>query len=110
MKLRGGITKYLLKKAVLGTAGEPALVPRTSVHRAKKGFGIPVARWIRMELKAEFQATLDRDWPASLGMFDRREIARLYQEHISRAANNYKELWALFMLANWAHEYLPSGN
>ena len=52
MKLRGGVTKYLLKKAVLGTAGRAGLVPRSSVHRAKKGFGIPVARWIRKEMKA----------------------------------------------------------
>jgi asparagine synthase (glutamine-hydrolysing) len=110
MKLRGGATKYLLKKAILGTAGERALVPEGSVHRAKKGFGIPVARWIRKELKSEFQDALERDWPASLGMFDRREIARLHQEHQSRAANNYKELWALFMLANWAREFLRSAN
>jgi asparagine synthase (glutamine-hydrolysing) len=108
MKLRGGVTKYLLKKAVVGRAGEPGLVPESSVHRAKKGFGIPVARWIRRELKAEFQDVLEHNWPASLGMFDRGEIARLYHEHKSRAANNYKELWALFMLANWARDYLPS--
>jgi asparagine synthase (glutamine-hydrolysing) len=110
MKLRSGVTKYLLKKAVLGTAGARALVPRTSVHRPKKGFGIPVARWIRKDLKAEFRETLLSDWPAPLDMFDRREIARLYQDHISRAANNYKELWALFMLANWARNYLPAAN
>jgi asparagine synthase (glutamine-hydrolysing) len=108
MKLRGGITKYLLKKAVLGAAGRSGLVPRSSVHRAKKGFGIPVARWIRQEMKAEFQETLLDDWPASLCMFDRREIARLHKEHVGRAANNYKELWALFMLANWARNYLAS--
>ncbi len=110
MKLRRGITKYLLKKAVLGTDGRPGLVPRSSVHRAKKGFGIPVARWIRKEMKAEFRDTLVGDWPASLGMFDRREIARLHEEHVGRAANNYKELWALFMLAKWARNYLPAAN
>jgi asparagine synthase (glutamine-hydrolysing) len=108
MKLRGGITKYLLRKAALGTNGRPGLVPKSSVHRAKKGFGIPVARWIRKEMNAEFKATLLHEWPAALGMFDRREIARLHQEHVGRAANNYKELWALFMLANWARNYLSS--
>ncbi|HKI18886.1 MAG TPA: asparagine synthase (glutamine-hydrolyzing) [Isosphaeraceae bacterium] len=109
MKLRGGVTKYLLKKAVLGTAERPGLVPRQTVHRAKKGFGIPVARWIRKDLKTEFREAIVDDWPASLDMFDRRQIAQLHQEHVSRAANNYKELWALFMLANWARNYLPSG-
>jgi asparagine synthase (glutamine-hydrolysing) len=107
MKLRGGVTKYLLKRALLGTAKASGLVPRQTVHRAKKGFGIPVARWIRKELRAKFRETLIGDWPAALDMFDRREIARLYREHVDRVANNYKELWALFMLANWARGYLP---
>jgi asparagine synthase (glutamine-hydrolysing) len=108
MKLRAGITKYLLKKAVIGATGRPGMVPRSSVHRAKKGFGIPVARWIRHEMKQEFQETLGGNWPASLGMFDRREIARLHEEHIAHIANNYKELWALYMLAHWAQNYLRS--
>ena len=40
-KIRGGVQKYLLKKV-----GERHL-PHDIVHRSKKGFGIPVARWLR---------------------------------------------------------------
>jgi len=40
-KLRGGQTKYLLKKAL-----EP-LLPHDILHRSKKGFGVPVGAWFR---------------------------------------------------------------
>lgn len=40
-KLRGGVTKYILKKAL-----EPVL-PASILYRAKKGFGVPVGRWFR---------------------------------------------------------------
>ena len=61
-------------------------------------------------MKAEFQDALIGNWPASLDMFNRQEIARIHADHINRAANNYKELWALFMLANWARTYLAAAN
>jgi asparagine synthase (glutamine-hydrolysing) len=41
LKLRGGITKYLLKKAL-----EPVL-PLDIIYRKKKGFGTPVGEWFR---------------------------------------------------------------
>ena len=40
-KIRDGRRKYLLKKAMSG------LVPRSVLRRRKKGFGIPLARWLR---------------------------------------------------------------
>ena len=41
-KIRGGTTKYLLKKAL-----EP-LLPRDIIYRKKKGFGTPVGAWFRL--------------------------------------------------------------
>ncbi len=40
-KLRGGTTKYLLKRAV------EKLLPSDIIHRRKKGFGMPVGAWLR---------------------------------------------------------------
>lgn len=40
-KMRGNNTKYLLKKAMLGR------LPQEIVKRPKKGFGIPLNRWLR---------------------------------------------------------------
>ncbi|MFN0195620.1 MAG: asparagine synthase (glutamine-hydrolyzing) [Planctomycetaceae bacterium] len=107
MKLRKRTTKYLLKKALAGHDSRPPIIPQEIISRKKKGFGIPVARWIRHELKSTFCDVLIRDWPADkLPMFDCQELKRLYDEHMQRSHNHYKELWALFVLAQWANQHL----
>src|SRR2546428_10042030 len=47
LKIRGGRTKYLLKKAMTG------LLPEEIIHRPKQGFGAPVKEWLRGELYGE---------------------------------------------------------
>src|SRR5262249_7067469 len=44
-KLNGLTTKYLLKKIAAG------LLPQNIIQRKKKGFGVPVSRWLSAELK-----------------------------------------------------------
>ena len=97
-KYRSGATKHLLKRAVL----QSGLLPKSVVHRKKKGFGIPVARWLRVELHDYFRQALIEEWPSELAMFNGNEVLRLWDAHQRRSANHYKELWALFMLARWA--------
>lgn len=107
VKLRGGVTKYLLKESLLDGDGHGPIVPREIIHRRKKGFGIPVARWIRREQQAVFRETLVHDWPETvLPMFDRTAIRSLWQAHVDGRDNYYKELWALFVLAHWARRHL----
>ena len=40
-KVRGGMAKHLLKKAVDG------LIPDEIIYRKKMGFGAPMAQWLR---------------------------------------------------------------
>lgn len=102
LKYRAGVTKWILKRAVRNSG----LLPSECIRRRKKGFGIPVARWMRTELRDYFRQALVEDWPTSLGMFDPAAIRTLWKQHTTGAANHYKELWALFMLAQWAHNHL----
>ncbi|MFZ4115523.1 MAG: asparagine synthase (glutamine-hydrolyzing) [Chthoniobacterales bacterium] len=41
VKLRGGITKWILKKAL------ESLLPHEIIYRKKKGFGMPIGAWLR---------------------------------------------------------------
>ena len=97
-KYHRGTTKRLLKDGLLRSR----LLSENVVQRRKKGFGIPVARWMRVELHDYFRETLLEDLPSSLGMLDRRVITELWNEHCRGGVNRYKELWALFMLIQWA--------
>jgi len=101
LKLRSGARKYLLKRIASRIAPLPAAI----LKRAKKGFGIPVAQWIRKELRTDFHDALTSDWPQSLAMIDRREVKRLLTAHVAGRENNCKELWALFILVSWARRW-----
>src|SRR5213079_1038274 len=50
IRLRGGTTKYLLKRAMRG------ILPDAVIDRPKHGFAVPLARWLRGDL-----ATFSRD-------------------------------------------------
>jgi asparagine synthase (glutamine-hydrolysing) len=97
-KYHRGITKRLLKDAALRSG----LLPPSIVNRRKKGFGIPVAKWMRGDLHGYFRDVLLGELPAPLAMISRPAIADLWNRHCRREANCYKELWALFMLVQWA--------
>jgi asparagine synthase (glutamine-hydrolysing) len=105
LKYHRGRTKHILKQALLEDAGSGPLLPERIVHRKKKGFGIPTARWIRQELRETFRQLLIEDWRAeSLPMIDRREVRNLWEAHVSRRENHAKELWALSILAMWTRQ------
>ncbi|MGA1794273.1 MAG: asparagine synthase (glutamine-hydrolyzing) [bacterium] len=94
-KLKRLRTKYLLKKAVA------ALLPRSIIHRKKKGFGIPVARWIKGELRELFGDTLNPDLIRRQGIFDPDVVNGLLRDHCAGRIDNRKKLWTLFMFQRW---------
>ncbi|MSR52162.1 MAG: hypothetical protein EXS09_02600 [Gemmataceae bacterium] len=96
-KFRKGVQKHILREAVV----RGKLLPENIVRRRKQGFAMPVARWMRVELQSYFREVVIDAWPPTLDMFDRRVIQRLWNEHTNRVENRYKELWALFALAQW---------
>ena len=101
-KLRGRETKRILKRAVA------PLVPPFVTGRGKKGFGIPVADWLKTRLRP-----LARDLlaPARLrrhGLFDPEMVARLQDEHERGAANHRKLLWTLLMFELWHESFIET--
>ena len=77
LKLRGFKTKVVLRRAVA------PLLPRETIARPKKGFGIPVARWLRDDLRESVAESLSPERLRSQGLFDSRGVAKLLAEHNS---------------------------
>ncbi|CAN5355490.1 asparagine synthase (glutamine-hydrolyzing) [soil metagenome] len=101
-KLRGTNTKYILKRAIA------PLVPRFVTRRSKKGFGVPVAEWLKGRLRP-----LARDLlaPARLkrhGLFDADYVARLQAEHERGTANHRKLLWTLLVFELWHESFIET--
>jgi len=106
LKLRSGTTKYLLKKAVA------EWLPPELIDRPKMGFGVPLAAWLRTELR-ELSWDVLTDWTArSRGFFRPEEIVRLLREHAG-GHDHSSRIWALIQFELWHRRFvddtLPGG-
>jgi asparagine synthase (glutamine-hydrolysing) len=99
-KFGRGQTKRLLKRAAAGR------LPEAILRRGKKGFGIPVARWLRGPLCGLLEEKLGPDRLKRQGLFRPEVVARLIGEHKSGARDNRKPLWTLLMFQLWHQHWL----
>jgi len=95
MKLHGFTMKYLLKKTFQN------ILPAGIANRAKKGFGVPVAKWIKGPLKEMMLDLLSPAKVAREGFFDPKEIQRLIDDHLEYRVDNRKKLWTLMAFELW---------
>jgi asparagine synthase (glutamine-hydrolysing) len=100
LKLRRFQTKRLLKRAMRG------VLPDEIIDRPKKGFGIPVAAWLKGEFREALQDELSPERIRRQGLFDAVEVTRLVTEHLDGRRDHRKALWALFMFQLWHRTWL----
>jgi asparagine synthase (glutamine-hydrolysing) len=101
-KLRGMKTKYVLKKAVRD------LLPGFVTRRGKKGFGVPVAEWLKFKLRPLARDLLSPERVRRAGVFDPDYVARLQDEHERGVANHRKLLWTLLMFELWHESFVET--
>jgi asparagine synthase (glutamine-hydrolysing) len=101
-KLRGHKTKYILKKAV------KELLPPVVTRRGKKGFGVPVAEWLKEKLRPLARDLLSPERVRRAGVFNPNYIARLQDEHERGVANHRKLLWTLLMFELWHESFVET--
>lgn len=100
MKLRKGRIKHVTREL----AGR--YLPDAIVNRPKKGFGFPLALWLRGPLRATMQRAIDESRFVAAGLFRREALQRLQDEHVAgRLDHNYR-LWMIFNLeVFWRHYF-----
>jgi len=102
-KLNGLKTKYLLKKAAEG------IVPETIINRGKKGFGIPISRWLTRELKDFMLSYLGEEKIRKQGFFNYAHVKNLIDGHLQKRSDNRKLLWPLLIFQIWHERYVEGG-
>ena len=99
LKLKGFTRKYILKKSLENK------LPKEILYRKKKGFGIPLAKWLKNELK---QTLLDNLSPSRLnqsGLFNANTIKTMLDDHFSGRKDNRKPIWTIFMFEMWRERF-----
>ncbi len=98
LKTRGLTGKVALRRAFADD------LPPEIARRGKSGFGVPLGRWFREDLRSLAHDTLfmDRGW------FRDDEVRCLLDEHDSGRADHGHRLWCLLMLELWAREHVDA--
>jgi asparagine synthase (glutamine-hydrolysing) len=83
-------------------------LPADILGRRKKGFGIPVAKWFRHDLRDLMLDTLSESRIRQQGLFNPAKVTRLVTQHLRGAKDNRKQLWTLFIFQLWFEHYLSA--
>jgi asparagine synthase (glutamine-hydrolysing) len=101
-KLCGLSGKRILKRALRGW------VPDEILDRPKMGFGVPLGRWFREELRTLPNDVLLDSRTLARGYFRRNEVERLIGEHQEGSADHSPRIWALLQLEMWHREVVEA--
>jgi len=95
LKLKGFTTKYIWKKAIKDR------IPDEIGNRGKKGFGIPIAKWLCGELKDMMLELLSENRLKKQGIFNLPLVKTLVSDHLAHRADNRKKIWNLLIFQLW---------
>jgi len=101
LKLANGQSKSILRKLLYQK------VPKELIERPKSGFGVPIDRWLRGQLK-NWAEDLLFGVSATKDIFNNIEVEKLWKEHQSKRANHQHALWTILMFLAWFDRYKPS--
>ncbi len=99
-KLKGKTTKHILKKSVKN------MLPKSIIKRPKKGFGIPIATWLKGSLNPLLREILSEERLKKQDLFDPIYVSKLIKDHETGASNNYKQLWTLLVFELWFENFI----
>ena len=86
------------------------LLPRSIKTRSKMGFGVPISRWFRDELKNELREVLLDSVCLRRGLFQPEAIETLVTEHTQGKREHSQRLWALLMLELWFRSHFDEAS
>jgi asparagine synthase (glutamine-hydrolysing) len=92
---REGQTKWPLRRILYKH------VPRSLIDRPKRGFGVPIADWLRGPLREWTDDLLSPACLASDGLLNPDPIVRTWQQHRSGTHNWEYRLWIVLMFRAW---------
>ena len=95
MRVRGLSTKWILREA-----GRQLLPPELGA-RPKGGFRVPVAVWLRGELREPLLEHLRSDASLTRKYYAAETLDRVVDEHLANRKNHENILWTLLNLEIW---------
>ena len=99
-RLKKGITKYVIKKAM------EDYLPNDIIHRKKMGFPTPLSTLFKGDLQNYARNLLDSDRFHNRGYFKPDKVRKILDEHIGGSSDHHKILWQLVVLEEWHRKFI----
>ncbi len=99
-KQNGTVGKWVLKKAM-----EPYL-PSNVIYRPKTGFGAPLRRWIRYDLRDKVSDLLSEKSINSRGLFDAKIIKKLINDNDLGHRDATYTIFSLLCIEIWCRKFI----
>jgi asparagine synthase (glutamine-hydrolysing) len=103
LKLRDGVSKYLLRRVLAARLPAPVLA------RRKQGFAAPIAEWLRGPLEPMLHDLVRSRRSLERGVFEPAGVVRLLDEHGTGKEDHCHRLWQLLMLELWFRQFADEG-
>jgi len=100
LKMNRFRTKYLLKKVAA------KLVPHEVIYRRKMGFGVPIGKWFKKEMKDYVRDILLSENAASRGIVRPQKVRQIVDEHISGKVDHAFPIWSLLVMELWFRRFI----
>ena len=92
-------TKQVLRRVLYQS------VPKELIERPKKGFAVPLAEWLRGDLKSWAEKLLDPMRLQQEGVFDAQAVTQIWHDFIAGKAGAEHLLWSLLMFQLWHEQW-----
>lgn len=99
LKVKNGVKKYLLKKALDG------ILPNEVLYGPKKGFGVPYQNWLKGPLKSFMEEIFNDPEIVQMNIFDYKVLNIRVEEHCSGKRDWGFLLWKMMNLCLWVEMY-----
>ncbi|SDT97047.1 asparagine synthase (glutamine-hydrolyzing) [Desulfobacula phenolica] len=100
LKLNHRESKYILKKV------NEKRLPHNILYRKKQGFSVPLAQWIRQNLRGYVQAALF-DSKNNVGEYlSIKYVKKLWEDHLKGMNDHSSQIWNIFMFELWRRRFL----
>ncbi|MCH8304906.1 MAG: asparagine synthase (glutamine-hydrolyzing) [Candidatus Marinimicrobia bacterium] len=101
-KIRGSTKKYLLRKLAA------KYLPEEIFKQSKKGFSIPVAQWLRGDMKMFSYDLLFDGKMKARGIFNMKFIDKVWRRHQTGKEDMSSRIWALNTFELWNRTWIDN--
>jgi asparagine synthase (glutamine-hydrolysing) len=106
-KYQNGVKKYILKELAY------EYIPKELLDRPKKGFSVPVDKWLRGPLKNQVLDYTTKEFLTQQGIFEAEYTSDFVRNYLNKgdagsgSGENYsRTVWALFAFQQWYSHYM----